>query len=45
VCGLGGRDVTPDAIADATRRAVADARAGMKTRATEWLGLKLEGTV
>jgi len=45
VCGLGGRDVTPDAIADATRRAVADARAGKRTRATEWLGLKLEGTV
>lgn len=43
VCGLGGRDVTPDDLAAATRRAVADADAGARTRPADWLNLHLEG--
>jgi pyruvate/2-oxoacid:ferredoxin oxidoreductase alpha subunit len=43
VCGLGGRAVTPDDLADATRRAVADVDAGARTRATDWINLHLEG--
>ncbi|MDO8964924.1 MAG: pyruvate ferredoxin oxidoreductase [Coriobacteriia bacterium] len=43
VCGLGGRDVSPDHLADAARRAIADAHAGAHERATDWINLKLEG--
>jgi pyruvate/2-oxoacid:ferredoxin oxidoreductase alpha subunit len=39
VCGLGGRDVTPEHLVDAAHRAVADVRAGARTRETEWIGL------
>jgi pyruvate/2-oxoacid:ferredoxin oxidoreductase alpha subunit len=43
VCGLGGRDVSPDDLADAARRAVEAADAGARTRATDWINLHLEG--
>lgn len=43
VCGLGGREVGPEHIADAARRAAADADAGVRIRETEWVNLKLEG--
>jgi pyruvate/2-oxoacid:ferredoxin oxidoreductase alpha subunit len=43
VCGLGGRDVSPDDLAVATRRAIADLDAGARTRATDWINLHLEG--
>jgi len=43
VCGLGGRDVTPNQLAEATRRAIADHADGVLFRPTEWLGLTLEG--
>jgi pyruvate/2-oxoacid:ferredoxin oxidoreductase alpha subunit len=43
VCGLGGRDVTPEMLADSTRRAIADLADGIADRPTEWLGLKLGG--
>ena len=43
ICGLGGRDVTPDHLADATRRALADLRTGGRTRKTDWINLHLEG--
>lgn len=43
VCGLGGRDVSPDDLAEATRRALADLEAGMRVRASDWINLKLEG--
>jgi pyruvate/2-oxoacid:ferredoxin oxidoreductase alpha subunit len=43
VCGLGGRDVTPDDLAEATRRAIADLDAGARTRETDWINLHLEG--
>jgi pyruvate/2-oxoacid:ferredoxin oxidoreductase alpha subunit len=43
VCGLGGRDVSPDHLADAARRAIADAAAGATTRPTDWINLHLEG--
>ena len=39
---LGGRDVTPDDLADATRRAIADLDAGMIDRPTDWINLKRE---
>jgi pyruvate/2-oxoacid:ferredoxin oxidoreductase alpha subunit len=39
VCGLGGRDVTPEHLIDAAHRAIADVRAGARTRETEWIGL------
>jgi len=42
VCGLGGRDVSPGQLADAARRALADAHAGVRQRATDWLNLRLE---
>jgi pyruvate/2-oxoacid:ferredoxin oxidoreductase alpha subunit len=38
VCGLGGREVTPEALADEARAALADARAGVHDRATAWVG-------
>jgi pyruvate ferredoxin oxidoreductase alpha subunit len=43
VCGLGGRDVSPEHLADAARRAVADAAAGISQRGTDWINLRLEG--
>ncbi len=43
ICGLGGRDVSPDDLVAATRRAVADYHAGVRDRAPEWLNLRLEG--
>ncbi len=43
VCGLGGRDVSLEQLADAARGAVADAAAGMRTRETDWINLHLEG--
>jgi pyruvate/2-oxoacid:ferredoxin oxidoreductase alpha subunit len=43
VCGLGGRDVSPDDLADAARRAISGAHAGARTRATDWINLHLEG--
>ena len=39
VCGLGGRDIAPERLTDAARRAIADAAAGARTRATEWIGV------
>ena len=42
VCGLGGRDVSPEQLTDCARRAVADVRAGARTRATEWINLHTE---
>jgi pyruvate/2-oxoacid:ferredoxin oxidoreductase alpha subunit len=43
VCGLGGRDVSPEHLADAAKRAAADAAAGVTQRATEMINLHLEG--
>jgi pyruvate/2-oxoacid:ferredoxin oxidoreductase alpha subunit len=43
VCGLGGRDVSPDDLAGAARRALADGHAGVRHRPTDWVNLKLEG--
>jgi pyruvate/2-oxoacid:ferredoxin oxidoreductase alpha subunit len=43
VCGLGGRDVSPEQLADAVRRATADAMSGMRVRETDWINLHLEG--
>jgi pyruvate/2-oxoacid:ferredoxin oxidoreductase alpha subunit len=43
VCGLGGRDVSPDDLAAAARRAIAGVDAGATTRATDWINLHLEG--
>jgi pyruvate/2-oxoacid:ferredoxin oxidoreductase alpha subunit len=43
VCGLGGRDVSPDDLAAAARRAIADLDAGARPRATDWINLHLEG--
>jgi len=41
VCGLGGRDVSPDELSAAARRALTDHKAGLRERADEWLGLAL----
>jgi pyruvate/2-oxoacid:ferredoxin oxidoreductase alpha subunit len=43
VCGLGGRDTAPDDLAASVRRAIDDAASGIRTRPTEWMGLRLEG--
>lgn len=43
VCGLGGREVGPEHVADAARRAATDAGAGVRVRETDWINLKLEG--
>jgi pyruvate/2-oxoacid:ferredoxin oxidoreductase alpha subunit len=43
VCGLGGRDVSPEDLAEAARRALADLDAGARTRETHWINLHLEG--
>jgi hypothetical protein len=42
VCGLGGRDISPEQLTDSARRATADLRAGVRTRATEWINLHTE---
>jgi pyruvate/2-oxoacid:ferredoxin oxidoreductase alpha subunit len=41
VCGLGGRDTTPDDLAEAARRAVADHGAGVRDRPDDWLTLRI----
>jgi pyruvate/2-oxoacid:ferredoxin oxidoreductase alpha subunit len=41
VAGLGGRDVTTAHLADTIRRAVEDARAGVRERPEEWVNLRL----
>lgn len=41
VCGLGGRDVSPEQLADAARRAVVDLDAGVTQRPTDWINLRL----
>lgn len=41
VCGLGGRDVTPAQLAQATREAIADFESGMTDRPTDWINLAL----
>ena len=43
VCGLGGREVGPEHVADAARRAITDADTGVSIRETDWINLKLEG--
>jgi pyruvate/2-oxoacid:ferredoxin oxidoreductase alpha subunit len=43
VCSIGGREVSPQHLEDATRRAVADLDAGMRDRPAEWIGLRPEG--
>ncbi len=44
VCGLGGRDVSPEDLAGATRRAVADFDAGVAERTPDWINLRPEGS-
>ena len=39
ICGLGGRDVSPEHLAAATRDALADVAAGVRDRATRWIAL------
>jgi pyruvate ferredoxin oxidoreductase alpha subunit len=39
VCGLGGRDVTPEDLIAASLRAIADAETGIADRATDWMNL------
>lgn len=41
ICGLGGRDASPEELAAAARRAVADYDAGVRDRADDWLNLAL----
>ena len=41
VAGLGGRDVTAAHLADTVRRAVEDARGGLRERPEEWINLRL----
>jgi len=41
IAGLGGRDVTTAQLADTVRRAVGDARAGVRERPEEWMNLRL----
>lgn len=43
VSGLGGRETSPDDLAAATRRAVADHADGVEARRAEWINLKLTG--
>lgn len=43
VCGLGGRDTSPADLAASVTRAISDADSGLRSRPTEWLGLRLEG--
>jgi len=39
ICGLGGRDVSPDHLAAATRDALTDLAAGVRDRAVHWINL------
>lgn len=39
ICGLGGRDVTPGDLAQASRDALADLGAGVRDREPRWIGL------
>ena len=43
ICGLGGRDVSPEQLTDAALRALADGHSGMRHRPTDWINLKLTG--
>ncbi len=43
VSGLGGRDTTPEHLADTVRRAVEDLEDGVTARPAEWINLKLTG--
>lgn len=44
ICGLGGRDVSPDHLAAATRDALADLDAGVRDRPPVWINL-VEGSM
>lgn len=41
VCGLGGRDVTPEQLEDAARHALADLADGVTDRPADWINLQL----
>ena len=41
ICGLGGRDVTPEQLADTAQAAIADYADGVRERATGWVNLQL----
>jgi len=41
ICGLGGRDISPSDITEATQRALADHADGARDRAADWINLKL----
>ena len=41
ICGLGGRDVTPEDLEAVVKRAVADVGDGVRERADEWVNLHL----
>jgi pyruvate/2-oxoacid:ferredoxin oxidoreductase alpha subunit len=41
VCGLGGRDVAPEHLVEATRRAIADRADGVVQRPSDWINLHL----
>ncbi|KAF0208669.1 MAG: transketolase C-terminal domain-containing protein [Actinomycetota bacterium] len=43
VCGIGGRDVSPENLADAARRAIADLDSGLRDRTPDWINLRPEG--
>jgi pyruvate/2-oxoacid:ferredoxin oxidoreductase alpha subunit len=43
IAGLGGRDVSPEDLSDATRGAIADMEAGVVDRPTDWIRLRREG--
>ncbi|MHB1342008.1 MAG: transketolase C-terminal domain-containing protein [Coriobacteriia bacterium] len=43
ICGLGGRDVSPEDLAAATRRAIADLDSGVRDREPDWINLRPEG--
>ena len=45
ICGIGGREVSPHDLEDATRRAVADLHAGVQDRPAEWVDLRPEGGI
>jgi len=45
ISGLGGRETSPDDLAAATRRAIADHADGVTSRPAEWINLKLTGGV
>jgi len=41
ICGLGGRDVLPEHVVDAVRRALADLDDGVRDRDADWINLHL----